>query len=135
MSNTYRRIVLASRPTGWVVPENFRLETLPMPALGPDEVLVRQGKSYAQPQEIGATMIGATVGEVVASHHPGFTAGSHVRGMLGWPEFGAVNGKALERIDTRNIRETIAEDLASAPEAFIGLLRGRNFGKQIVKLV
>jgi len=32
-------------------------------------------------------------------------------------------------------RETITESLASAPEAFIGLLRGRNFGKQIVKLV
>jgi NADPH-dependent curcumin reductase CurA len=31
-------------------------------------------------------------------------------------------------------RETIAEGLASAPEAFVGLLRGRNFGKQLVKL-
>ena len=41
MSNTYRRIVLASRPTGGVVPENFRLETLPIPSLGPNEVLVR----------------------------------------------------------------------------------------------
>jgi NADPH-dependent curcumin reductase len=118
MSNTYRRIVLASRPTGWVVPENFRLETLPIPSPGPDEVLVRnhylsldpymrgrmnEGKSYAQPQEIGATMIGATVGEVVTSHHPEFTVGSHVRGMLGWSEFGVVNGKELQRIDTRKI--------------------------------
>ena len=32
-------------------------------------------------------------------------------------------------------RETIAQGLASAPEAFIGLLKGRNFGKQLVKLV
>ena len=32
-------------------------------------------------------------------------------------------------------RETIAEGLASAPEAFIGLLKGRNFGKQLVRLV
>jgi NADPH-dependent curcumin reductase CurA len=32
-------------------------------------------------------------------------------------------------------RETIAEGLASAPEAFLGLLKGRNFGKQLVKLV
>ncbi len=118
MSTTYRRIVLASRPTGWVVPENFRLETLPIPSVGPNEVLVRnhylsldpymrgrmnEGKSYAQPQEIGATMIGATVGEVVASHHPAYTVGSHVRGMLGWSEFGVVNGNALERIDTRKI--------------------------------
>jgi NADPH-dependent curcumin reductase len=31
-------------------------------------------------------------------------------------------------------RETIAHGLASAPEAFIGLLKGKNFGKQLVKL-
>ena len=32
-------------------------------------------------------------------------------------------------------RETIAQGLESAPEAFLGLLKGRNFGKQLVKLV
>ncbi len=32
-------------------------------------------------------------------------------------------------------RESVAEGLASAPEAFIGLLKGHNFGKQLVKLV
>ncbi len=115
---TYRRIVLASRPSGWVVADNFRLETAPVPAPGPNEVLVRnhylsldpymrgrmnEGKSYAKPQEIGATMIGGTVGEVVASNHAGFAVGQHVRGMLGWSEFGVADGKALERIDMRAI--------------------------------
>ncbi len=32
-------------------------------------------------------------------------------------------------------RETVADGLRSAPAAFIGLLAGRNFGKQLVKLV
>jgi len=32
-------------------------------------------------------------------------------------------------------RETIAEGIEAAPGAFIGLLRGRNIGKQLVKLV
>ncbi|MFM8465342.1 MAG: zinc-binding dehydrogenase, partial [Burkholderiaceae bacterium] len=32
-------------------------------------------------------------------------------------------------------RETVSEGLASAPEAFIGLLRGKNMGKQLVKLI
>jgi hypothetical protein len=32
-------------------------------------------------------------------------------------------------------RETIADGLAAAPQAFIGMLRGKNFGKQLVKLV
>jgi NADPH-dependent curcumin reductase len=29
----------------------------------------------------------------------------------------------------------VAQGIESAPEAFIGLLAGRNFGKQLVKLV
>ena len=32
-------------------------------------------------------------------------------------------------------RESIAPNLAAAPEAFLGLLKGRNFGKQLVKLI
>ena len=32
-------------------------------------------------------------------------------------------------------RETIAQGIAAAPEAFLGLLKGKNFGKQLVKLV
>jgi NADPH-dependent curcumin reductase CurA len=32
-------------------------------------------------------------------------------------------------------RESVAQGLAAAPEAFIGLLKGKNFGKQLVKLV
>jgi NADPH-dependent curcumin reductase len=32
-------------------------------------------------------------------------------------------------------RETVARGIASAPEAFLGLLKGRNFGKQLVKLI
>jgi NADPH-dependent curcumin reductase CurA len=32
-------------------------------------------------------------------------------------------------------RETVAQGLGSAPKAFIGLLKGQNFGKQLVKLI
>ena len=32
-------------------------------------------------------------------------------------------------------RETVAQGLEAAPEAFLGLLKGRNFGKQLVKLI
>jgi NADPH-dependent curcumin reductase CurA len=31
-------------------------------------------------------------------------------------------------------RESVAHRLESAPRAFLGLLEGRNFGKQLVKL-
>jgi hypothetical protein len=32
-------------------------------------------------------------------------------------------------------RETVAQGLENAPKAFIGLLKGQNFGKQLVKLI
>ncbi len=32
-------------------------------------------------------------------------------------------------------RESVAQGLASAPDAFVGLLKGQNFGKQLVKLI
>ena len=32
-------------------------------------------------------------------------------------------------------RESVAIGLEAAPEAFLGLLKGKNFGKQIVKLI
>jgi NADPH-dependent curcumin reductase CurA len=32
-------------------------------------------------------------------------------------------------------RESIAKGLEAAPEAFLGMLKGKNFGKQLVQLV
>ena len=32
-------------------------------------------------------------------------------------------------------RESVAHGLEAAPEAFLGLLKGKNFGKQVVKLI
>ncbi len=61
----------------------------------------------------------------------GFIVSEH---MQLWPE-------ALKELGTMvatgklKYRETIAEGLAAAPEAFLGLLKGRNFGKQLVSLV
>ncbi len=61
----------------------------------------------------------------------GFIVGEH---MEVWPE-------ALKELGTLvatgklKPRETIAEGIESAPEAFLGLLKGKNFGKQLVKLI
>jgi NADPH-dependent curcumin reductase CurA len=60
----------------------------------------------------------------------GFIVSEH---MDVWPE-------ALKELGTLvatgkfKYRETVAEGIASAPEAFLGLLKGKNFGKQLVKL-
>ncbi len=115
MTGSYQRIVLASRPRGAVTPDNFRLESTPIPALSEGQVLVRNhyvsldpymrgrmstAKSYAAPQQLDQTMLGGAAGEVVASRHPKFAVGDHVTGMLGWAEMGVADGAALRRVDT-----------------------------------
>jgi NADPH-dependent curcumin reductase CurA len=61
----------------------------------------------------------------------GFIVSEH---MEVWPE-------ALKELGTLvgtgklKPRETIAQGIAAAPEAFLGLLKGKNFGKQLVKLI
>jgi len=50
-----------------------------------------------------------------------------------WPA--ALADLAMHVVEGRiKYRETIADGLESAPKAFIGMLEGRNFGKQLVKL-
>jgi NADPH-dependent curcumin reductase CurA len=51
-----------------------------------------------------------------------------------WPQ-GLKELAQLVASDKIKYRESIAPNLAAAPEAFIGLLNGRNFGKQLVKLI
>lgn len=116
MTAIHRRIVLASRPQGWVSADNFRLEEAPVPAPGPGEVLVRNhylsldpymrgrmddAKSYAESQQIGATMVGGTVGVVEASNHADFAVGDTVVGLLGWQEYGVAAGASLMKVDAR----------------------------------
>ena len=50
-----------------------------------------------------------------------------------WPQ-GLGELAALVTDGKLKYRETVAQGLAAAPDAFIGLLKGRNFGKQLVKL-
>jgi len=61
----------------------------------------------------------------------GFIVSEH---MQVWPEALAELG-ALVGSGQLRPRETIAQGLESAPEAFLGLLKGKNFGKQLVKLI
>jgi NADPH-dependent curcumin reductase CurA len=50
-----------------------------------------------------------------------------------WPQALHELGSLVAQRKVR-YRETIAEGLENAPDAFLGMLKGRNFGKQLVKL-
>ncbi|GAB4556207.1 MAG: NADP-dependent oxidoreductase [Rhizobacter sp.] len=51
-----------------------------------------------------------------------------------WPEALAELG-GLMAAGRLKFRESVAPRIEDAPEAFLGLLKGRNFGKQLVKLI
>jgi len=83
-SETNRRIVLASRPRGTPVPEDFRLEKTQAPVLAQDDVLLRtlylsldpymrgmmneRAPAYTRSIAIGEVMPGGTVNRVVVNN-------------------------------------------------------------------
>src|SRR3954467_7833102 len=116
-----RQIVLASRPAGEPVAENFRLVETPLAPLADGQVLVRHhflsldpymrgrmsdAKSYAAPQPLDAVMIGGTAGEVVESRNPNFAVGDKVVGMGGWQEYAVVDADqrgVLQKVETTHV--------------------------------
>jgi len=134
-----RRIVLASRPKGWVSEENFRLENAPLPRPAEGEVLVKNlwlsldpymrgrmddRKSYAAKQELGEVMIGGTAGEVIESRNPAFKSGDAVVGMLGWQQYGCADGKGLRKVDAGRVPLSAYLGVLGMPgvTAWVGLL-------------
>ncbi|MFC0529445.1 NADP-dependent oxidoreductase [Phytohabitans kaempferiae] len=124
-----REIHLASRPTGWPVPEDFRLVEVPVPPLEPGQVLVRNQvmsvdpymrgrmddvKSYMPPFQLDAPLDGAAVGEVIASESPDRGVGDIVVHNFGWRDLAVLPA-----------RRTRVVDVSVAPaEAHLGPLGG-----------
>ncbi len=113
---TTREIHLASRPTGWPVPENFSLVTTELPPPADGQLLVRNlymsvdpymrgrmndVKSYVPPFQIGQPLDGGAVGEVVESRADGFAPGDLVLHGLGWREHAIVDSASTRRVDPR----------------------------------
>ena len=107
-----KQIHLDNRPTGEAVASNFKLVVAETPALQDGQVLVRHhflsldpymrgrmndAKSYAQPQPLGQTMQGGTVGEVVESRSTKFAVGDKVVGMGGWQQYQVADAAAQAR--------------------------------------
>ena len=115
MAETLSRVLLARRPQGPPVPDDFRLEEgLPLPEPAEGGALVRtvwlsldpymrgrmsDAPSYAPSVAIGAVMTGECVGEVVASRTPSLAEGDLVRGFGGWASHFALPADQLNRLD------------------------------------
>jgi NADPH-dependent curcumin reductase CurA len=122
-----REIQLASRPSGWPVPENFRLAESPLPELQDGQILVRNlfmsvdpymrgrmndVKSYSAPFAVGKALDGGAVGEVIASRSERHQEGDVVVHALGWRDYAVVDAAAATHART---------ELAPA-SAFLGAL-------------
>lgn len=143
MPNTNRQILLASRPVGEPKPSDFKLVEAQTQPPGAGQVLCRTvylsldpymrgrmnaGKSYAKPVEIGSVMEGGTVGQVLESQHPEFSAGEIVFGSGGWQEYFTLPGTALRKVDPKWGPISTAVGVLGMPgvTAYTGLL---NIGK------
>ncbi|MFD5636408.1 MULTISPECIES: NADP-dependent oxidoreductase [unclassified Streptomyces] len=114
LPSTGREWHLVSRPVGWPQPTDFALVEAEVRQPGPGEVLVRNAyvsvdpymrgrmsaaKSYVAPFELGKTMQGGAVGEVIASNAEGIEPGDHVLHFLGWREYAVVDAKQAVKVD------------------------------------
>lgn len=134
-----RRIVLARRPQGEPVAEDFRLEEAAVPAPGAGEVLLRtrylsldpymrgrmsDAPSYAPPVAVGAPMTAQTVSVVEASNNPKFAVGELVVANVGWQDYGVSGGRDLLPIDPAIARPSYALGVLGMPglTAYVGLL-------------
>ncbi len=134
-----RRIVLASRPHGAPVLENFRLEETPVPEPADGQVLLRtvylsldpymrgrmsNAPSYAEPVKINEIMVGATVSKVEISHHPDYQAGDWVLAWSGWQDYSLSDGSELTPLGKTPQCPSYALGISGMPgfTAYMGLL-------------
>ena len=137
------RVVLASRPSGRPMTENFRLEQKAVGDLAEGDVLLRilylsldpymrgrmdDAKSYAKPVDIGGVMEGGTVARVLRSRNAAFDPGDIVLSHSGWQSHAISNGSDLRKLDPEQAPVTTALGILGMPgfTAYAGL---RNIGK------
>nr|MCU0891496.1 NADP-dependent oxidoreductase [Sandarakinorhabdus sp.] len=135
-----KRIVLARHIVGAPSPDDFRLETLPIPELQDGQLLIANrfiscdpgtrsrlspGASYAPPLQPGAMVDGFAVGEVVESRHPRFAAGDLVMGT-GWATHMVSNGRGyLSKVPDLGVPLSLWNGILGVPgmTAWFGLKR------------
>ena len=135
-----REIHLTAYPKGEPGPDNFELAEVDIGSPGAGELLVQNRwlsvdpymrgrmsgmRTYVDPFQIGQTMEGGAVGEVIESNNPQFTKGDWVMSMNGWREAYLSDGKGLQKIDTSLLPPQAYLHIAglTGMTAYVGLKR------------
>ncbi len=130
-SNT--RILFVKRPDGAVDESCFEVDTQPVVAPEPGQVLVRNIYLSCDPYlrgrmdgafNLGVPITARVVGQVMASADPGFAEGDHVWGFLGWEEYSLVRGADLTVVDPASGPLSHAISVRGMPglTAWVGLM-------------
>jgi len=134
-----RRIVLNSRPVGFVSASNFRYEELDIPAPSDGELLLRtlylsldpymrgrmsDAPSYAEPVAVGDVMVGGTVSRVVDSRHEDYLSGDLVLGYSGWQDYAISDGTNITKLDAGTPNPSLHLGVLGMPgfTGYMGLL-------------
>ncbi|MBL6854590.1 MAG: NADP-dependent oxidoreductase, partial [Alphaproteobacteria bacterium] len=134
-----REIRLKSRPVGLPTSDNFELVETTVPTPGAGQVLVRNSyisvdpymrgrmvdrKSYVPPFQIGETLQGHAVGQVVASNSPAAKVGDFVQSMNGWREWYVADGAQVQKFEpAAPIQSYLGALGMPGMTAYAGLLR------------
>jgi len=110
LTNTTRQWVLARHVEGAPAPEDFRLETAPLPSAGEGRFVARTilasvdpgmrsrlsgGDSYAGAMKLGEGIDGFAVAQVTDSGHPNFAVGDVIAAGGGWREHIVSDGRGF----------------------------------------
>ena len=134
-----RRITLAARPQGAPKDSDFALVEDEMPAPAGNELLLRTiylsldpymrgrmnaAKSYAPHGEIGETMVGGAVSEVMSSNVESFAPGDLVFGYTGWQTHSVSDAQGLRKLDSTMAPVSTSLGILGMPghTAYVGLL-------------
>ncbi len=113
---TNKQILLASRPTGWVTPENFKVTEAAVPEPKSGEMLLEtvymsvdpymrgrmnDAESYVPPFQIGEPLQAGVVGKVVKSNGGKFPEGTYVTGMGLWANYMTTDGAGFQPVDPK----------------------------------
>lgn len=122
-----QQIVLSARPEGTPTLNNFRIETVDVPELQENEVLVEgmyysvdpymrgrmnDAKSYISTFQVDQPISGGIVGKVIQSKSPALKEGEMVLSRLPWRKLNVIHVRELQKINT-NI---------APPSYFLGIL-------------